>query len=65
LRQLGQERCSGDPDILIEDRYGYALWGCARHAAETLRLIPGTTVRHYRRKSDEDVLRRWLDGEQP
>jgi hypothetical protein len=65
LRQLGQQYCTTEIAVLVEDRYGLALWGCIPHAAETLRMIPGTTIRQYRRKSDEDELRQWLGGRRP
>jgi hypothetical protein len=63
LRRLGDPRCTGPSAVLVADRYGTALWGCPRHAAQALHLLNGSKVIAARRGSALVEVQAWLTGD--
>ena len=65
LYRPGDPRCCGPTEVELTDRYGYALRGCTRHAAQALRVVPETRITWTRRNATAADVQAWMDGRRP
>jgi hypothetical protein len=65
LYRPGDPRCTGPSEVELTDRFDYRLWGCTRHAAQAMRIVPGTRISNTKRRTAIADVQAWLDGKTP